>query len=129
VSWVRWGSFCTFAGYPWVKWCHPDYDYCPGSSVYVFEHVAGGFECCGCKHTETEEQMVEHLREHAAKGEHVPRVLYDPEVIARAEAFWKSMTRDERMHWYVLACDADDVLMSASMQAFIDILQTLPRTD
>ena len=77
----------------------------------------------------TEEQMVEHLREHAAKGEHVPRVLYDPEVIARAEAFWKSMTRDERMHWYVLACDADDVLMSASMQAFIDILQTLPRTD
>ena len=51
------------------------------SDVYVFEHVWGGIQCCGCKLSETPfgsatfftySEMIEHLNEHKRVGHAVP---------------------------------------------------------
>ncbi len=55
----------------------------PGSDVYVYEDVAGGFTCCGCLLTtsrvnvETRQEMVEHLLGHLAAGDHVQQTTLD----------------------------------------------------
>ena len=48
-----------------------------GSDVYVFEHVDGGYECCGCSIGKqwrfiTLEEMIVHLAEHKRAGHFVP---------------------------------------------------------
>ena len=46
--------------------------------VYIFPHVAGGFECCGCAlhetswGCETRLEMMQHMREHKMAGHRVP---------------------------------------------------------
>lgn len=121
MSWVRWGSPCSFLAYPWVRWCHEGVEFCPGSNVYVFENTGGYIECCGCSlerpdaMVKTEAEMEEHLRRHVAAGHHVPRILYDPEVIARAEAFCASMSDDERMTWYWTAMHTPGRMLGDAM--------------
>ncbi|SIN72537.1 hypothetical protein [Agromyces cerinus] len=60
-----------------------------GSDVYVYAHVYGFIECCGCAlgdawdfHSPAD--IVDHLREHVAAGHNVPdrlldEALYPPE--------------------------------------------------
>lgn len=50
----------------------------PGSDVYVYRSIRGGFECCGCSlddyHTSEDARgMLAHLRRHRAAGHMVPR--------------------------------------------------------
>ena len=55
------------------------------SDVYVFHHVAGFFECCGCAlpdvefmfHTETASGMLEHLKAHQEADHLVPQYAID----------------------------------------------------
>lgn len=60
------------------------------SDVYVFEHVGGGIECCGCRlegpgggvlwffNASTPQKMIDHLRLHEAYGDDtggaIPRI-------------------------------------------------------
>lgn len=49
----------------------------PDSDVYVFQHVGGGWECCGCLfgdslRAETREEMLSHLEDHIKTGHTVP---------------------------------------------------------
>lgn len=54
-----------------------------GSDVYVFYDVGGFINCCGCHltdrsfHADTEQQMIEHLREHEKQGDHVPPDVFE----------------------------------------------------
>lgn len=49
-----------------------------GSEVYVFPHVGGWYECCGCGmnpgsfRCDTVAEMIGHLEEHRAAGYVVP---------------------------------------------------------
>ena len=59
------------------------------SDVYVFEHVAGHYECCGCLivpededgesyfKCNTPELMWNHLVEHTLRGDRVPQHAFD----------------------------------------------------
>ena len=57
-----------------------------GSDVYVFYHVEGGIECCGCRletgfagnsfRAQDEQEMISHLLEHKAKGHCVPPSVF-----------------------------------------------------
>jgi hypothetical protein len=53
------------------------------SSVYVYEHVNGWIDCCGCSILPdcgkfyTSEAAAAHLREHLAAGDHVPDSVFD----------------------------------------------------
>lgn len=121
MSWVRWGSECTFCQWPWYRWCHEGVDFCPGSSVYVYE--GDGFVCCGCsmapEHEQftcaTEAEMVDHLAKHAAAGDHVPRILYDPEVIARADVFWAALPESDRMRFVMTGWDIHEQIVAHKM--------------
>lgn len=54
-----------------------------GSDVYVFYDIGGFINCCGCKmqdksfHADTEQQMIDHLREHQKRGDHVPADVFE----------------------------------------------------
>ena len=80
MSWVRWGSKCD-QGWPFRQSpCSAAPLACPGSSVYVYSHADGAFHCCCGGEVEedfrgTEPQMIAHLRDHVAKGDHVPLSL------------------------------------------------------
>lgn len=55
------------------------------SDVYVYAHVGGFVECCGCKLGDNWEhhsaaEIVDHLREHVAAGHLVAERLLDPAV-------------------------------------------------
>jgi hypothetical protein len=77
MSWVRWGTPCedTFLGNVQGK-CEKKK--CPGSSVYIFESVYGGIECCGCSlegksfNAKSTAGMIRHLRRHKKMGHHFP---------------------------------------------------------
>lgn len=89
MSWVRWGSKCDFLESP----CSAAPAECPGSDVYVYEGSAedgrDGFVCCCGGSDEvnddgsfnfvcaTEAEMMAHLKEHVAKGDHVPMSLLE----------------------------------------------------
>lgn len=85
MSWTRFGSKCTgtIVPHPANDVCPPDT--CPGSDVYVYHHVDGGFACCMCRlledplgefRVDTEDEMIAHLHEHVAAGHHVrPSIL------------------------------------------------------
>ena len=53
------------------------------SDVYVFYDVGGVINCCGCHlgkmsfYADTEQQMIDHLREHQKNGDHVPEYVFD----------------------------------------------------
>ena len=47
------------------------------SSVYVYEHVNGGWECCDCCRVPTREAMLEHLLQHQRDGDMVPEYAID----------------------------------------------------
>ena len=74
MSFVRWGSACGQWGRP--NDC-PEGEKCPGSSVYIYESVYGGIECCGCdvgdRHNfDTDAEVLVHLEAHRAAKHHVP---------------------------------------------------------
>jgi len=70
MSWVRWGSPC-WASIPKYE-CNERCENCPGSSVYVYEDTEDKIVCCGDDFKcDTEAEMVAHLKEHKAKGDHV----------------------------------------------------------
>ena len=54
-----------------------------GSDVYVFYDVGGFINCCGCRlhdgsfHAGTEQQMIDHFREHEKAGDHVPPDVFE----------------------------------------------------
>lgn len=55
------------------------------SDVYVYAHIGGFVECCGCRLGEqwdfhSPAEIVTHLREHEAAGHKVPDHLFDPEL-------------------------------------------------
>lgn len=57
------------------------------SDVYVFAHVNGFIQCCGCRlgdewDFDSPEGIVEHLKQHVAAGHKVPADLLDPEVFS-----------------------------------------------
>lgn len=48
------------------------------SDVYIFQSVYGGYDCCGCRLSEsfaakTIDHMIAHLKVHVAAGHKVPR--------------------------------------------------------
>lgn len=56
-----------------------------GSDVYIYEHVGGFIECCGCSitepdghedfgffHAQTAREILTHIDKHIAQGDHVP---------------------------------------------------------
>jgi hypothetical protein len=53
------------------------------SSVYVYEHVDGWIECCGCSLSNEcgkfykSGACVAHLRRHIEAGDHVPDYVFD----------------------------------------------------
>ena len=55
------------------------------SDVYVFPSVYGGIECCACSLSSpgknvsfpTQEEMIEHLREHQDTGDLVPGYAFE----------------------------------------------------
>lgn len=54
-----------------------------GSDVYVYYDVGGFINCCGCPlltdksfHADTEQEMIEHLREHQKHDHHVPDYVF-----------------------------------------------------
>lgn len=66
---------------------------CPGSDVYLYASVYGGFDCCGCKlgtppALETADEVVAHLDAHRAAGHHVPawdfRAMVEEELAEQA---------------------------------------------
>lgn len=57
MSYARWGS---------------------DSDVYVYAHVGGFIDCCGCARLDSIAETVEHMREHVARGDKVPEYLLDP---------------------------------------------------
>jgi hypothetical protein len=77
---------------------------CPGSSVYVYEHVNGQYVCDWCSLRSddedatfpTEDAMVEHLRAHVAAGNHVRRslLLSDEERLADERRFCEQLRSD-----------------------------------
>ena len=78
MSWCRFGSRC-WATIPVLVAnvsCKED---CPGSDLYVFEHVSGSFVCDMCLldskgrrfEAATEEAMLDHIEQHVAAGHHV----------------------------------------------------------
>lgn len=54
-----------------------------GSDVYVYYDVGGYINCCGCRigsydfHAGDEPMMIEHLREHQKRGDHVPAYVFE----------------------------------------------------
>lgn len=48
------------------------------SSVYVYAHVGGFIDCCGCTHLHSIPETVAHMQEHRDKGDRVPDHLLDP---------------------------------------------------
>ena len=58
---------------------------CDGSDVYVFAHVDGQIQCCGCPlllddrsfDARSTEAMVDHLAEHVSAGHSVPGHLVE----------------------------------------------------
>ena len=78
MSWVRFGNLCRYSLPPQEMDQHCEN--CPGSSVYVYEHVEGGFICEGCDFKAAEDAgMVAHLQQHQAQGDHIrPSLLLRP---------------------------------------------------
>lgn len=61
------------------------------SSVYVFAHVNGGVQCCGCILNGqwdfySADEVVAHMKEHVAAGHQVPERLLDV-ALYRADSF------------------------------------------
>lgn len=91
MSWVRKASKCN-QGWPFREEpCHLGDDACPGSDVYVYEHVDGGIVCCMCDLasgpfdkfvTADDAGMRAHLRDHVAAGHHVAAMLLREETWA-----------------------------------------------
>lgn len=57
-----------------------------GSDVYLFSHVGGYVNCCGCSLVDdarltSSGEVLRHLREHVYAGDHVPLYLFSPEYI------------------------------------------------
>jgi hypothetical protein len=55
----------------------------PQCDVYVFAHVGGFVQCCGCQLGDkwdfhSPEAIVEHLKEHVEAGHLVPEKILDP---------------------------------------------------
>jgi hypothetical protein len=57
-----------------------------GSDVYIFLHVGGFIQCCGCQFGNdgygsydaySTQEMVDHLKKHEADGDHVPQDVYE----------------------------------------------------
>jgi|SaaInl3SG_22_DNA_1037383.scaffolds.fasta_scaffold00923_30 hypothetical protein len=57
-----------------------------GSDVYIFLHVGGFIQCCGCQfpndghgsfNAYTTQEMVDHLKKHEADEDFVPQKVYD----------------------------------------------------
>lgn len=64
-----------------------------GSDVYVYYDVGGFINCCGCPmqeesfHADTEQQMIDHLRAHQKRGDHIPDDVFEElEEIAKERA-------------------------------------------
>lgn len=49
------------------------------SSVYVYAHVGGYIDCCGCTRLHSISETVEHMQWHLDQGGIVPDYLLDPE--------------------------------------------------
>lgn len=119
--------------FPWVRWCHEGVEDCHGSGVYVYE--GSGINCCGCSLrpddvdfvAETPEEMRAHLKEHAAAGHHVPRILYDDEVRARAEAWHEALGEDCRLSWYMNAMRAGEDWLNAHQAAIMSALADIAK--
>ena len=138
MSLIRRGSPCSFAGWPWIRWCHDSVDVCPGSSVYVYSHAEdshGGdlWTCCGCSLDKDDEDvefddvaLTAHLRQHHEAGDHVPLVLFDEATIAREHAFKMSMTQDEWMDWVLGSISVGWSLMCARQAAWAEALRDPP---
>jgi hypothetical protein len=55
------------------------------SDIYLFDHVAGYFECCGCSlgkdgmstQMSTIPEVLRHLNKHIEKGDLVPEYAFD----------------------------------------------------
>lgn len=67
---------------------------CDGSDVYVYQAVDGDYRCQGCRlmprasliwHCNRPKQMIEHLREHQARGDSVPE--------SALERLWSEVTK------------------------------------
>lgn len=132
MSLVRWGSFCTFASFPWLKWCHDGVETCPGSSVYVYESGDGVYTCCGCSLREIDgdgeydyDALAVHLRRHHDCGDHVPLVLFDETTRAREDAFLASMTNEQWQGWVQDSLHVGLALYEARQQAWGEALKTL----
>lgn len=54
---------------------------CDGSDVYVYASGDGVVTCCGCSLGDSWNfalrEMVAHLREHEARGDHVPKYVFE----------------------------------------------------
>lgn len=60
------------------------------ADAYIYEHVGGFIECCGCSltdpedgeifeffHANTAREMLTHMDEHRAAGDYIPERAYD----------------------------------------------------
>lgn len=51
------------------------------SSVYVYSHVGGGIDCCGCPNSKglmtSDEEVVAHFKAHTDAGDTVPPYMVD----------------------------------------------------
>ena len=75
MSWCRLASRCSAVP------CALG-DGCPGSDVYIYEHVDGFFHCCFCRlfpeadfRCDTKAEMFAHIAAHVAAGHHVNESL------------------------------------------------------
>ena len=85
------------------------------SEVYIFDDVRGGITCCGCKlvgfpndfNCETEDEMANHIIDHARAGHIIPDYLM--QTVREIDAFieWPECNRIirwlkvlRRTHWW-----------------------------